>query len=199
TYWRSLQAAPPPAGAPLAEPLSGSRPHCGPDLLPALRRIPTLQGQQDLRGTPTARTSAPRCPGTGARSTPAPGTSPQDRSTTMRRRRFRLPLLAAGALLAPFLAVALPTAAHAASATATFAKDQDWGTGYGGSYTINNGTTSTINGWTLEFDLPANNSVASLWNATYTTAAPHVTVKHPSWQATIAPGASYHFGFNTAY
>ncbi|WP_371495764.1 glycosyl hydrolase family 18 protein [Kitasatospora sp. NBC_00374] len=118
----------------------------------------------------------------------------------MRRRRFRLPLLAAGSLIAPLIAVALPaTSAHAASATATFAKDQDWGSGYGGSYTINNGTTAAINGWTLEFDLPANNSVASLWNAGYTTAGSHVTVKNPGWQPVIAPGASYNFGFNIAY
>ncbi|MFD9129239.1 glycosyl hydrolase family 18 protein [Kitasatospora sp. NPDC059571] len=118
----------------------------------------------------------------------------------MRRRRFRLPLLAAGTLLAPFLAVALPaTAAHAASATASFTKDQDWGTGYGGSYTITNGTSATISGWTLEFDLPSGNSVSSLWNATYTVAASHVTVKNPSWQPDIAAGASYNFGFNIAY
>ncbi|AUG81254.1 glycoside hydrolase [Kitasatospora sp. MMS16-BH015] len=117
----------------------------------------------------------------------------------MRRRRYRLPLLAAGALLAPFLAVALPSAAHAATATAAFAKDQDWGTGYGGSYTINNATTSALNNWVLEFDLPAANSVASLWNATYTAAASHVTVKPPSWQTSIAPGGTYNFGFNIAY
>ncbi|MFJ1706430.1 glycosyl hydrolase family 18 protein [Kitasatospora sp. NPDC088346] len=118
----------------------------------------------------------------------------------MRRRRFRLPLLAAGSLIAPLIAVALPaTSAHAASATATFAKDQDWGSGYGGSYTINNSTGTAINGWTLEFDLPANNSVASLWNAGYTAAGSHVTVKNPGWQPVIAPGASYNFGFNIAY
>ncbi|WP_354639141.1 glycosyl hydrolase family 18 protein [Kitasatospora camelliae] len=118
----------------------------------------------------------------------------------MRRRRYRLSLLAAGSLIAPLVAVALPAGtAHAAEATATFVKDQDWGTGYGGGYTIANGTSTTINGWTLEFDLPSGNSVASLWNATYTVAASHVTVKNPSWQPTIAPGASYNFGFNIAY
>ncbi|WP_033820504.1 glycoside hydrolase family 18 chitinase [Kitasatospora sp. MBT63] len=118
----------------------------------------------------------------------------------MRRRRSRLPLLAAGSLIAPLIALALPaTSAHAASATATFAKDQDWGSGYGGSYTINNGTSTAINGWTLEFDLPSGNSVASLWNATYTVASSHVTVKNPGWQPVIAPGASYNFGFNIAY
>ena len=118
----------------------------------------------------------------------------------MRRRRFRLPLLAAGTLLAPFLAVALPaTSAHAAGATASFTKGQDWGAGYEGSYTITNGSSAAVNGWTLEFDLPANNTVSSLWNATYTAAASHVTVKNPSWQPVIAPGASYNFGFNIAY
>ncbi|WP_329494177.1 glycoside hydrolase family 18 chitinase [Kitasatospora herbaricolor] len=118
----------------------------------------------------------------------------------MRRRRIRIPLLAAGSLLAPLIAVALPaTAAHAASPTATLVKGSDWGSGYEGSYTITNGSTSTLNGWTLEFDLPAANTVASLWNATYTTAASHVTVKNPGWAATIAPGASYNFGFNIAY
>ncbi|MER8187330.1 glycosyl hydrolase family 18 protein [Kitasatospora sp. NPDC094015] len=118
----------------------------------------------------------------------------------MRRRRYRLPLLAAASLIAPLIAVALPaTSAQAASATATFTKDQDWGSGYGGSYTISNGTAATISGWTLEFDLPASNSVASLWNATYTVASSHVTVKNPSWQPDIAPGASYNFGFNIAY
>ncbi|WP_082598639.1 MULTISPECIES: glycoside hydrolase family 18 chitinase [unclassified Kitasatospora] len=118
----------------------------------------------------------------------------------MRRRRFSLPLLAAGALIAPLIAVALPGGiAQAAASTATFAKGSDWGTGYEGSYTIKNNETTAMNGWTLEFDLPANNTVASLWNATYTTAASHVTVKNPSWSGSLAPGASYNLGFNIAY
>ncbi|MEV7213781.1 glycoside hydrolase family 18 chitinase [Kitasatospora cineracea] len=118
----------------------------------------------------------------------------------MRRRRYRLPLLAVGSLLAPLLAVSLPAqSAHAAEPTAVFHKDQDWGSGYGGGYTITNAGSTAINGWTLEFDLPANHTLGSLWNATYTAAASHVTVKNPGWQPQIAPGASYDFGFNVAY
>lgn len=118
----------------------------------------------------------------------------------MRRRRIRLPLLAAGTLLAPLFAVALPaTAAHAAAPTAAFAKGSDWGSGYQGGYTVTNGSSTALNGWTLEFDLPAANTVSSLWNATYTTAAPHVTVKNPGWANTIPAGGSYSFGFNIAY
>ncbi|MER7751588.1 glycoside hydrolase family 18 chitinase [Kitasatospora sp. NPDC097643] len=119
----------------------------------------------------------------------------------MRRRRIRLPLLAAATLLVPMLAAALPAGAASAagSATAALTKGSDWGTGYEGSYTITNGSSAALNGWTLEFDLPANNTVASLWNATYTTAASHVTVKNPSWASAIQPGGSYAFGFNIAY
>ncbi|MFG2823027.1 glycosyl hydrolase family 18 protein [Kitasatospora sp. NPDC048365] len=118
----------------------------------------------------------------------------------MRRRRHRLSLLAVGSLLVPLIAVVLPaTAAHAAEPTATFTKDQDWGTGYGGSYTVNNASSAALNNWVLEFDLPTGNSVASLWNATYTAASSHVTVKPPSWQTSIPAGGSYNFGFNIAY
>ncbi|MFF1904604.1 glycosyl hydrolase family 18 protein [Kitasatospora sp. NPDC058218] len=119
----------------------------------------------------------------------------------MRRRRIKLPLLAAGTLIVPLLAVSLPsTAAHAAgSATAALTKGSDWGSGYEGSYTITNGSGTAINGWTLEFDLPAANTVASLWNASYTTASSHVTVKNPGWAANLPPGGTYNFGFNIAY
>ncbi|MEU1506529.1 glycosyl hydrolase family 18 protein [Kitasatospora sp. NPDC005748] len=119
----------------------------------------------------------------------------------MRRRRIKLPLLAAGTLIVPLLAVSLPnTAAHAAgSATATFTKGSDWSTGYEGSYTITNGSSATLPSWTLEFDLPAANTVASLWNASYTTASSHVTVKNPSWAGNLPPGGTYNFGFNIAY
>ncbi|WP_157594896.1 cellulose binding domain-containing protein, partial [Streptosporangium amethystogenes] len=43
------------------------------------------------------------------------------------------------------MTVALP--AQAASATAVFTKVSDWGTGFEGKYTITNGGTTTINGW----------------------------------------------------
>ncbi|MEU3497136.1 cellulose binding domain-containing protein [Kitasatospora cineracea] len=115
----------------------------------------------------------------------------------MLRRRYRLSLLAVGGLLAPLPAVSLPArSAHAAEPTAVFHKDQDGGSGYGGGYTITNAGSAAINGWTLEFDLPANHTLGSLWNAAYTAAASHVTVKNPGWRPRIAPGASYDFGFN---
>ncbi|MFE6867089.1 glycosyl hydrolase family 18 protein [Kitasatospora sp. NPDC057692] len=132
----------------------------------------------------------------------------------MRRRRIGLPLLAAGTLLVPLLGAALPaTLAHASadaaaraaaqaaagSLTAALTKGSDWGSGYEGSYTITNGSSAAVNGWTLEFDLPSGNTVAGLWNASYTTAASHVTVKNPGWASTLPAGGTYNVGFNIAY
>ncbi|MFB6890718.1 glycosyl hydrolase family 18 protein [Kitasatospora sp. NPDC056327] len=129
----------------------------------------------------------------------------------MRRRRTALPLLAAGSLLVPLLAAALPAAASAADGpaapraaaagalTASLVTGRDWGSGYDGSYVIANTTNAAVNGWTLEFDLPAGHNIAGLWNAPYTLSASHVTVKNPGWAAQLPIGGSYTVGFNIAY
>ncbi|MGW2196928.1 cellulose binding domain-containing protein, partial [Streptosporangium sp. NPDC001682] len=51
------------------------------------------------------------------------------------------------ALAALVLAMTVALPAQAASATAVFTKVSDWGTGFEGKYTITNGGTTTINGW----------------------------------------------------
>jgi hypothetical protein len=83
----------------------------------------------------------------------------------------------------------------AGSLTATFSKDSDWGTGYQAKYTIANGTTSTVSGWTVEFDLPAGTSLGTFWDALLTTAGNHVTAVNRDYNRTVAPGASVTFGF----
>src|SRR5206468_3154037 len=107
-------------------------------------------------------------------------------------------LLATAATVVLGLMVA-PAASGATGLTATFSKGSDWGTGYEGKYTINNGTSSAITSWTVEFDLAAGSSISSLWDATYTTSGSHVTVKNASWNGTVAAGGSTSFGFNVSY
>jgi hypothetical protein len=70
-----------------------------------------------------------------------------------------LRLLVAVLLTTAFVTTVLSGPAMAAGLTATFTKTQDWGTGFEGKYTITNGTTSTINGWSIQADLPAGFSV----------------------------------------
>ncbi|MEV5664594.1 glycoside hydrolase family 18 chitinase [Streptomyces flaveolus] len=113
--------------------------------------------------------------------------------------RFRHRAAALAATLAlPFAGlVGLASPAQAAtSATATFAKTSDWGTGFGGSWTVKNTGTTTINSWTVEWDFPSGTKVTSAWDATVTNSGDHWTAKNVGWNGTLAPGASVSFGFN---
>ncbi|MGW8353899.1 glycosyl hydrolase family 18 protein [Streptomyces wedmorensis] len=95
--------------------------------------------------------------------------------------------------------VGLATPAEAAtSATATYTKTSDWGTGFGASWTVKNTGTTTISSWTVEWDYPAGTSVTSAWDATVTSSGTHWTAKNVGWNGTLAPGASVSFGYNGA-
>ncbi|MFE2418188.1 glycosyl hydrolase family 18 protein [Streptomyces hokutonensis] len=115
--------------------------------------------------------------------------------------RFRTRAVAGFAtLLLPLAAlVGLAAPAQAAStATATFTKTSDWGTGFGGQWTVKNTGTSAISSWTVEWDYPSGTSVTSAWDADVTSSGNHWTAKNKSYNGTIAAGASVSFGFNGA-
>ncbi|WP_405857622.1 glycosyl hydrolase family 18 protein [Streptomyces sp. NBC_00090] len=102
------------------------------------------------------------------------------------------------ALILPLAAmVGLASPAEAAtSATATYTKTQDWGTGFGANWTIKNTGTTTISSWTVEWDYPTGTAVTSAWDATVTSSGTHWTAKNVGWNGTLAPGASISFGYN---
>ncbi|MBQ0828155.1 glycoside hydrolase family 18 chitinase [Streptomyces tagetis] len=113
--------------------------------------------------------------------------------------RFRHRAAALAATLALPLAglVGLASPAQAAtSATATFTKSSDWGTGFGASWTVKNTGTTTIDSWTVEWDFPSGTKVTSAWDATVTNSGDHWTAKNVGWNGTLAPGATVSFGFN---
>ncbi|MFF9484129.1 glycosyl hydrolase family 18 protein [Streptomyces sp. NPDC014676] len=93
--------------------------------------------------------------------------------------------------------VALASPAQAAtSATATYAKTQDWGSGFEGKWTVKNTGTTSLSSWTVEWDFPSGTKVTSAWDATVTNSGDHWTAKNVGWNGTLAPGASVSFGFN---
>ncbi|MBQ0992812.1 cellulose binding domain-containing protein [Micromonospora sp. H61] len=110
-----------------------------------------------------------------------------------RSRSLVLSLVAALAATLGAAWVALP--AYAAGATASFVKTADWGSGWEGKYTITNGGSSTINGWSLAFDLPSGTTLGSYWDALLSSSGQRHTFTNRSWNGTIAPGASVSFGF----
>ncbi|MFF7727344.1 glycosyl hydrolase family 18 protein [Streptomyces sp. NPDC008001] len=112
-------------------------------------------------------------------------------------RTLRRAVAALATLALPAAAlVGLAAPAHAAtSATATFAKTSDWGTGFQAEWTVKNTGTSAISAWTVEWDFPSGTTVGSYWDALLTNSGSHYTAKNREYNGTIAPGASVTFGF----
>ncbi len=123
------------------------------------------------------------------------------RTARVVRTRFRsraaAALTALALPLAALVGLASPAAA-ATSATATYAKSSDWGTGFGAGWTIKNTGTTALSSWTVEWDYPSGTSVTSAWDADVTSSGTHWTAKNKSYNGTLAPGASVSFGFNGA-
>ncbi|MER6436134.1 MULTISPECIES: glycoside hydrolase family 18 chitinase [unclassified Streptomyces] len=99
--------------------------------------------------------------------------------------------------LAALVGLASPASA-AGSATATYTKTQDWGTGFGGQWTVKNTGTTALSSWTIQWDFPSGTSVTSAWDADVTNSGTHWTAKNKSYNGTLAAGASVTFGFNGA-
>ncbi|WP_205315749.1 cellulase family glycosylhydrolase [Nonomuraea lactucae] len=107
--------------------------------------------------------------------------------------RRTTPALVLTGLLALLITLLVPATAHAD--TATFAKTQDWGSGYTGQFTIRNTGSSTLNGWTVVFDLPAGTTLGTYWDGVVTSSGNRHTVRNREYNGTIAPGAGTTFGF----
>jgi hypothetical protein len=102
-------------------------------------------------------------------------------------------------LAAATVVIGMVTAAPASAApglTASFTKVSDWGTGFEGKITVSNASSTALNGWTIEFDMPSGYSIPSVWDAVHTASGQHHTFRNPTWAPTLAPGTSTTFGFN---
>ncbi|WP_425578986.1 cellulose binding domain-containing protein [Streptomyces echinatus] len=89
--------------------------------------------------------------------------------------------------LAGLVGLASPAQA-AANATATFTKTSDWGTGFGGQWTVKNTGSSSISSWTVEWDFPSGTSVTSAWDADVTGSGTHWTAQEQVLQRHHRPG-----------
>lgn len=93
-----------------------------------------------------------------------------------------------------------PTAPQTGGYVVTYAIQSDWGNGATISVTIINNTTNAVNGWTLAFSFPGNQTITNLWNGTYTQSSASVSVKDAGFNANIPTnGGSVNFGFNLNY
>ncbi|MGW4027883.1 glycosyl hydrolase family 18 protein [Streptomyces sp. NPDC004838] len=117
------------------------------------------------------------------------------RSKVTRRSKIIAILTALVVPLAAMVALATPAQA-ATSATATFTRGSDWGTGFDGKWTIKNTGDTTISTWNLEWDFPTGTRVLSAWDADVTNVGNRWTAKNKSWASPLPPGGTVTFGFN---
>jgi chitodextrinase len=84
--------------------------------------------------------------------------------------------------------------------SATMTLQTQWPNGYVMQpITVTNTGTSTINGWTVTFTLPAGHTITNSWNATVTISGQTVTARGISGQnASLGAGASTTWGFQAS-
>ncbi|MFE9958029.1 cellulose binding domain-containing protein [Micromonospora sp. NPDC005299] len=70
-----------------------------------------------------------------------------------------------------------------------------WNNGFTAEVTITNTGSSTVNGWTLAYNLPSGQTITGSWNATVTQSGSAVSARSLSYNGTLAPGASTSFGY----
>ena len=76
----------------------------------------------------------------------------------------------------------------------------DWGSGATVDVKVINNTTTAVDGWTLAWTFPGNQTITNAWNSAYTQNGAAVTVKDAGYNANIpANGGSVNFGFNLNY
>ncbi|MEH0928181.1 glycosyl hydrolase family 18 protein [Micromonospora sp. CPCC 205558] len=112
------------------------------------------------------------------------------------KRSLRRALWAGAVVAVTVAAVPVTTAFGAGTVTTTFTKAQDWGTGHEAKVTVTNGSSATVTTWRIEFDLPSGTTITSAWDADVTSSGNHYVAVKKSWAGSLAPGASFSWGYN---
>ncbi len=92
-----------------------------------------------------------------------------------------------------------PTTTTGTACSVHYTVTSQWSGGFGGSVTINNTGTTTVNGWTLAWTFANGQTITQLWNGSYTQSGGNVSVTNLSYNSTIATGGNQNFGFNAAW
>ncbi|MEZ4713239.1 MAG: lytic polysaccharide monooxygenase [Caldilineaceae bacterium] len=92
------------------------------------------------------------------------------------------------------------TAPSSASCQVDYTVTSDWGSGFNADIAVINNANVPINGWTLTWSFPGNQTVTSLWNGKVTQIGSGVLVNNENWNAQIGAGGEHvHVGFAASY
>jgi aryl-phospho-beta-D-glucosidase BglC (GH1 family) len=88
------------------------------------------------------------------------------------------------------------SAATAVGPSASYSLTNDWGSGHTAAVAVNAGDTA-INGWTVEFDSPA--QITNIWNGQITShVGTHYVISNMSYNAKVSAGQSTSFGYQAS-
>jgi cellulase/cellobiase CelA1 len=96
---------------------------------------------------------------------------------------------------------AAPTAAGSPSpsdrpgCSASFTVAGAWPTGFQANVTVRSSGSATINGWTVTWTFPSDQTIMQLWNGHYTQTKSMVMVQSEGWNGSPAAQQSTTFGF----
>ncbi|GAB1640900.1 cellulose-binding domain-containing protein [Krasilnikovia sp. MM14-A1259] len=91
---------------------------------------------------------------------------------------------------------ASPGPAAAGGCSVAYTVVSQWRTGFTGNVMITNTGSAPVYGWRLTFSFTAGQVITRAWNATATQAGARVTLRHASFNGSIAAGASVVAGFD---
>jgi len=77
----------------------------------------------------------------------------------------------------------------------SYAIQSSWAQGFTVNVTVKNNSTSTLNGWNVKWTMPSGVTLTSGWSATFAVSGANWTMTPPSWATTLAPGATFSYGF----
>jgi hypothetical protein len=156
---------------------------------PSQTMTPTQR--RTVTATPTRRVTPTR------RGTPTRRVSPTSRRvSTPTRRVTPTPTIR----VTPTRRVTVTPARGTGNYLVNYAIQSDWGNGATVNVTITNQTAIAVNGWTLAWTFPGNQTITNLWNGSYTQSGASVSVKDGGFNANIpVNGGTANFGFNINY
>lgn len=82
-----------------------------------------------------------------------------------------------------------------------YAVSSQWNTGFTGSLTITNTSSTAINGWSLKFSFANGQTITQLWNGTISQSGSNVTITNASYNGSIPAGGTLNSspGFNGSW
>ncbi len=74
-----------------------------------------------------------------------------------------------------------------------------WQGGFQGDVTVRNTTTTSVNGWTLQWSFANGQVISQLWHGVLTQSGAQVQVRNQTWNPVIAAGGSLSVGFTASH